>query len=116
MATFPLLKTGAVAQYPLSRSVNTKTTTVRFLDGSQPTYRLSGAGLRRWKVALDLLDESELGTLLEFAEQVGTDTFAFPDPATGDNVAKCVISGPAVSAALVNEGRGQSVMEIEEVR
>ncbi len=34
MATFPVLKTGAAAQYPLDRGVRFSTQAVRFMDGS----------------------------------------------------------------------------------
>ena len=48
MATFPYLKTGAAAQYPLDFGVRFATQAVRFLDGSQQSFRLYGSGLRRW--------------------------------------------------------------------
>jgi hypothetical protein len=117
MATFPtLLKTGSVAQYPLSRVTNLATQAVRFLDGSQQTYQLNGAGLRNWTVNLDLLDETELSAVIAFAEQTGTGTFSFTNPVTGETAAKCVISGAQLDAALVNELDGQTTLGIEEVR
>ena len=116
MTTFPELKTGAVAQYPLSRVSNVATQAVRFLDGSQQTYQLNGVGLRRWVLTLDLLDEAEVASVLAFAEEAGTDAFSFTDPETGETAAKCIISGGEVDAALVDELNGQIVLEIEEVR
>ncbi len=116
MATFPILKTGAVAQYPLSRVNSVSTQAVRFLDGSQQTYQLNGAGLRRWVLTLDLLDEAEVSAVIEFAEQIGTGTFAFSDPISGDTAEKCIISGGELDAALVDEMDGQIVLEIEEMR
>lgn len=115
MATFPTLKTGAVAQYPLSRTVSFATQAVRFLDGSRQSYRLS-AGLRRWTLNLDLLDETELAAVMAFTEQAGSATFSFADPVTGDTVASCVISGGQFEAVLVNELHGQTTLEIEEVK
>ena len=116
MATFPILKTGAVAQYPLSRSLSFTTQSVRFLDGSQQCYRMNAAGLRRWNLSLDLLDEGEIAAIMAFAEEVGTDTFAFTDPVTGDTVPKCVLSASQLEAALIDELHGQTVLEIEEVK
>ena len=69
MATFPVLKTGAVAQYPLERGVRFSTQAVRFMDGSRQRFRLYGPGLRRWTLKLDLLDEQELGAVISFVEQ-----------------------------------------------
>ena len=117
MATFPtLLKTGALAQYPLSRVTSLATQAVQFLDGSRQTYQLSGAGLRRWVLTLDLLDEAELSAVMAFAEQIGTGTFSFTNPITGETAAKCVLSGEQLETSLVNELHGQATLGIEEVK
>jgi hypothetical protein len=117
MATFPtLLKTGAVAQYPLSRTVSLSTQSVQFLDGSQQTYQLSGAGLRSWALKLDLLDEAELSAVIAFAESIGTGTFSFTNPVTGEIAAKCVIASEQLTTSLVNELDGQATLGIEEVK
>lgn len=116
MATFPTLKTGTVAQYPLNRSTSLTSQAVRFLDGSRQTYQIDGAGLRRWQLTLDLLDEAEVSAVIDFAEEIATGTFAFTDPLTGETAAKCIISGGELDAALVGELDGQIVVEIEEVR
>ena len=117
MATFPtLLKTGAVAQYPLTRAVNLSTQAVRFLDGSQQTYRVSGAGLRSWILRLDLLDEAEVSAVIGFAEEIGTGTFSFTDPVTGETAAKCVIAGERLETSLVDELHGKATLGIEEVK
>ncbi len=115
MATFPVLKTGAVAQYPLDRGVRFSTQAVRFMDGSRQRFRVYGAGLRRWTLKLDLLDEQELGAVIAFVEQQGSATFAFTDPVTGDNVATCVISGGQFDATMIREMSGQTTVVIEEI-
>jgi hypothetical protein len=115
MANFPVLKTGAVAQYPLDRGVRYSTQTVRFMDGSQQNFRLIGVGLRRWTLKLDLLDEQELGAVIAFVEQQGSATFAFTDPVTGDNVATCMISGQQFDATMTRELDGQTTVVIEEI-
>ena len=117
MATFPaLLKTGAIAQYPLGRAAYMATQSVRFLDGSKQTYQLNGNGLRRWVLNLDLLDETELSAVISFAEQTGTGTFSFTDPVTGETAAKCVISGEQLSTLLLDELHGAATLGIEEVK
>lgn len=115
MATFPTLKTGAVAQYPLGRGVRYSTQAVRFLDGSQQKFRSYGVGLRRWTVKLEKLDETELGAVISFVEQQQGAVFAFADPATGDTAANCVIHGDQFDAAMTREFDGQITILIEEV-
>jgi len=115
MATFPVLKTGAVAQYPLDRGVRFSTQAVRFMDGSQQRFRLYGAGLRRWTLKLDQLDEQELGAVIAFVEQQGSAAFAFTDPLTGANAATCMISGQQFDATMSREMNGQTTVVIEEI-
>ena len=115
MATFPLLKTGAVAQYPLDRGVRFSTQAVRFMDGSQQRFRLIGTGLRRWTLKLDQLDEQELAAVIAFVEQQGSAVFAFTDPVTGDNAATCLISGEQFEAIMNREMSGKTTFVIEEV-
>jgi hypothetical protein len=115
MAIFPVLKTGAVAQYPLDRGVRFSTQDVRFMDGSSQRFRLYGTGLRRWTLKLALLDEQELGAVIAFVEQQGSATFAFTDPVTGGNVATCIISGEQFDATMNREMSGQATVVIEEI-
>ena len=115
MATFPILKTGAVAQYPLDRVVRYSTQAIRFMDGSQQRFRLYGNGLRRWTIKLDQLDEQELSTVIAFVEQQGSAVFAFTDPVTGDNVTTCVISGEQFDATMSREMSGQTTVVVEEI-
>ena|ERR1035438_3581429 len=115
MATFPVLKTGAVAQYPLDRGVRFSTQAVRFMDGSRQRFRLYGTGLRQWTLKLALLDEQELGAVISFVEQQGSATFAFTDPVTGSNVATCIISGDQFDATMNREMSGQTTVIIEEI-
>ncbi len=117
MANFPaLLKTGAVAQYPLTRVTSAVTESVRFLDGSRQTYPLNGTGLRRWELNLELLDEAELSAVIAFAEEIGSGTFAFTNPVTGESAAKCVLAGAELGTMLLDELRGGTTLGIEEVK
>lgn len=113
--TFPVLKTAAVAQYPLGHGLRFSTLAVPFLDGSRQNFRLYGGGLRRWTVRLDLLDEQELGELIGFAEAQGGAPFAYVDPLTGTTAARCVISGDKFAAAMTGELDGQAQLVIEEI-
>lgn len=115
MASFPLLKTGAAAQYPLDYGLRYLTQSVRFLDGSQQKFPLYGTGMRRWTLKLDLLGEDELASVIAFVEQQGSAPFAFSDPATGAMVANCVISGEQLDVTLKDEMKGQTTIVIEEI-
>ncbi|HVV45658.1 MAG TPA: hypothetical protein VHC72_10640 [Bryobacteraceae bacterium] len=117
MATFPtFLKTGAVAQLPLARATKFVTQSVRFLDGSRQTYSITGAGLRRWELHLNRLDEAELAAVMAFAEEIGTGSFSFTDPVTGETAAKCVISGWLLATSLAGDLDGTATLGIEEVK
>jgi hypothetical protein len=116
MATFPTLKTGAAAQYPLGWTARYATQAVQFLDGSSQRYRISGGGLRRWQISLDLLDESELGAVIAFVDGQGSDVFAFVDPVTGATVDTCVLSGDPFKASMTDEMHGRASLVIEEIR
>ena len=115
MANFPVLKTGAVAQYPLERGLRFSTHAVRFMDGSRQRFRLFGGGLRRWSIRLDLLDEAELAALIGFVEQQGSSTFAFTDPVSDTTAAKCIISGEQFQALADHELRARATLVIEEI-
>jgi phage-related protein len=115
MSAFPTLRTGAVAQYPLDRAVRFQTQSVRFMDGSRQRFRLYGAGLRRWTIRLDLLDEEELAALAAFLEQQGTAVFPFTDPVTGDQVASCIVSNGSYGAGMNDEFNANATIGIEEV-
>src|SRR5580658_4679567 len=108
MATFPILKTGVVAQYPLDLGVHFSTQAVRFMDGSRQRFRLIGVGLRRWTVKLDLLDEEELGAVIAFVERQLSATFAFTDPLTGASAPTCIISGQEFDATMNLKMSGQT--------
>jgi len=115
MATFPVLNTGAVAQYPLACGVRYSTQSVRFLDGSRQQYRLIGTGLRRWTVVLDQIEEDELGAVIAFVEQQGSAAFTFTDPFTGASVPNCVLAGEQFDATVGPKLSGQATVVIEEI-
>jgi hypothetical protein len=115
MANFPTLKTGAVAQYPLSYGARFATQAVRFMDGSQQRFRILGNPLRQWSIKLDQLDDEELSAVIAFVEQQGSATFAFTDPVTGAEAATCAIAGEQFDAVMKGEMSGQTTIEIEEI-
>jgi hypothetical protein len=82
---FPTLRTGATAQYPMTRLLDGGAELVCFLDGSAQAYRSQATGRRRWTIDLSLLDDSELARLRGFFEQQkgAWGAFSFTDPATG---------------------------------
>jgi len=78
--TFPPLRTAALAQYPLDRRVERGAEQLEFLSLARQVYRERSR--RRWVIALELLDESEMVTLREFFDQQRGrwGTFTFTDP------------------------------------
>lgn len=94
MAEFPKLKTGAVAQYPLGREVESRTRVLEFLDGAEQRIRLSKPR-RRWRIALEMLDEGEAARIDAFvAQHLETlESFVFTDPFSGVRYESCVVEG-----------------------
>lgn len=118
MATFPTLKTGAVAQYPAERSVRFATVVHRFVDGSEQRFGLMSSALRRWVIRLDELDEAELFALEEFlVEQNGAaGVFEFTDPWDGTAYPECRLEGDDIELVFESIGRGHTELIVRENR
>ncbi|SRR5579883_27323 len=118
MADFPVLKTGAIAQYPADRGTLFSTQVYRFLDGSEQRFPAYGAALHRWLIRLDLLDEGELETLKQFIESVGgrSGSFSFTDPWDGTFYSNCSLEGDSLVAILRGPKRGASEVVVKENR
>jgi hypothetical protein len=115
MASFPTLKTGAVAQYPLQTGSRFASQAVQFINGSRQLYRIQGPALRRWSIQFDDLDEGELAAVIAFVEQQCLAPFSFTDPVTGLTAAKCIIGGQKMGAGMKREENGQATLIIEEI-
>jgi hypothetical protein len=118
MATFPQLKTGAVAQYPATKSAHFQNQTVRFLDGSEQRYRDSAGPLHQWVVQLSELDESEMAAFEQFFEdnQGRLGSFAFTDPWDGTQYPNCSLASDDLMLASTAEMRGKTSLTVIENR
>jgi len=118
MGEFPRLKTGAVTQYPASRSVEYATAVYRFVDGSEQRCRERGAAVRRWVIRLERLDEAELQSLQEFfgSVQGRTGSFSFVDPWDDVTYEDCSLEGDEMAVEVSGEMRGQTVVVVRENR
>ena len=94
MSNFPLLKTGAIAQYPVERSTRRRSIVLTYVDGGQQSYRDDAGGLREWVIRLKLLDEAEIAALEQFfVEQKGSfGSFSFIDPWDGAEYPNCSLA------------------------
>ena len=91
MATFPILSSGAITQYPSPLTTGQAAQVIRFLDGSDQRYLGQGKMLRSWEIRLNLLNEAEIQLIEAFftAQQGEYLPFIFPDPFTGTAVPNC---------------------------
>lgn len=91
MAQFPLLSTGAVAQYPTPLTSGQVVEVIRFIDGTDQRYQSQGKILRQWEIQLDLLNDEEIAQLEAFFTEANGayGLFTFPDPFSGDAVQNC---------------------------
>jgi hypothetical protein len=116
--SFPRLKTGALAQYPAAHELTRPVETVRFLDMGRQAYLDSGDSLRRWRLRLNLLDESELAAVIEFfvAMRGSLGRFEFEDPATGEVVPNCRFDDDELELYSSGEFNGQTALTLRESR
>lgn len=106
-AIFPRLNTGAVTQYPATKSTQYSSFVVRFLDGSDQRYRQYTPALMRWSVKLELLDESETRALEQFflSQEGQFGSFCFTDPWTQTVYSNCSFDQGTLAYQLDGEAR-----------
>jgi hypothetical protein len=117
MSTFPVLKTGAIIQFPASRALDFTTDVIQFIDGAEQRFRGYGKPYRRWMIRLDALDETELQNARTFVEENGTAAlFSFTDPWDGTVYPTCRVEGAGLLERLDGPARGATSLVIRECR
>lgn len=118
MATFPQLKTGAVAQYPAVRSVAFQNQILTFLDGTQQRYRDCSAPLHTWDIDLDALDDNEMAALERFLQdnQGSFASFTFTDPWDGTQYSNCSFASDDLAVISWGEMQGKISVKVIENR
>ena len=116
MVAFPVLKTGAILQYPATRIVAFATSVYRFLDGSEQRYRDFAAPVRRWVVRLNLLTEGEIAELDRFYASLhgGASSFEFTDPWDGTVYPNCYFENDNLALQAQEEGRARTSFTIRQ--
>jgi hypothetical protein len=91
MPLFPKLATGAIAQYPATRTVQHRTRVIQYIDGSEQRLTRGSAPVRRWIIKLDQLTEREADEVLAFFASVRgrAGRFDFEDPWSGEIISDC---------------------------
>lgn len=102
--TFPRLKTGAIAQYPLKTSIDFSTTVLRHVDGSEQRFPQFRTKIQRWEISLELLNEEELTQLRQFFQsvQVSGLPFSFVDEWDVEHT-ECVFDQPEFGTVAEGE-------------
>jgi Fe-S-cluster formation regulator IscX/YfhJ len=118
MASFPTLKTSAVAQYPASKTVTFENQVVRFVDGSEQRYRDCAGPLHQWVIRLNELDDTEMAALEHFLElnKGRSGTFSFTDPWDNQTYSNCGFADDAMDLTSVEEMRGCISITVRENR
>jgi hypothetical protein len=118
VADFPVLKSGAVAQYPSEKVQEHATVVYRFVDGAEQRFPRSTGRLRRWVIRLELLDEEELVRLAEFfAEQAGEfGNFSFFDPWDEVEYPDCSFENNDFELKLMGIGNSGTTVVVRENR
>ena len=114
MASFPTLKTGAVAQYPAQRILQFQNQALRFVDGSEQRYRDSAGGLRQWVIQLSALDEGEMAAIENFilAIQGRFSSFSFTDPWDGTQYPTCRLASDTAALTSIEAMKGGTTLTI----
>jgi phage-related protein len=118
MATsFPVLKTGAVIQYPADRTPQFSTQAYRFVDGSEQRFPGFPGVLQQWTIKLDLLDEGELEKLREFflSQEGRAGSFSFTDPWTGTVYSNCSFGSDTLSLVFQGPQNGGTQVVVKEI-
>jgi hypothetical protein len=107
MASFPLLGTGAVAQYPSQREIAFQTTVTRFVDGTEQRFRSAKGPARRWIVQLNQISAEELAGLEHFFEsaQGSLGSFSFVDPWDSTEYPDCSLEADQFNASATTSWR-----------
>jgi Conserved hypothetical protein 2217 (DUF2460) len=118
MATFPALKTGAVAQYPAVRASQFRNQILRFVDGNEQRYRDSAGPLHRWTIQLDYLDSTEMAAIEDFFlnNQGSFANFSFTDPWDNTVYPNCSIVGDNLAGLTRQEFQNTASVTILENR
>jgi hypothetical protein len=117
MSSFPVLKTGAVIQYPANRALEYATDVIQFIDGGEQRFRGFDQPYRSWAIRLDALDETELQKTRAFVLDNGTTgLFSFTDPWDGTVYPSCRIDGTGLRDLLSGPGLAATDLVIREVR
>jgi hypothetical protein len=114
MASFPLLKTNAVTQYPSSRFSEFATGVLRFVDGTEQRYRQMRQSVRRWVLRLSQVSEEELYAIEDFfaSRQGQAGSFAFTDPWDGVEYPDCSFEHDELELRLMASGRAATTIVI----
>lgn len=118
MATFPVLASGAIAQYPAERAEGFSTNSFVFVDGQEQRSAEVAAPLKRWFIRLEQLTEEEMFRLEEFFLDQGgaSGSFSFTDPWDGTAYSDCSFDSEEVELVFEAPGWGVMAMVIKENR
>jgi hypothetical protein len=116
MLTFPLLNSGAVAQYPLPLSYTSPVAIIRFIDGTDQRFVARGTTLRTWRIHNAFLNEDEIYQVELFFESTKGQysLFDFPDPYSGVLVPNCRLGENALSTDYVGVDLASSSLWVVE--
>ena len=118
MATFPLLDSGAVIQYPATRTSEASTEIIQFVDGSEQRFRNYSSPYHSWAIRLFALDEGEIQQLRNFIVETngGSGTFSFTDPWDSNVYPSCSLQGNDFLDSLSGPFGGGVTLTVRETR
>ena len=112
--TFPMLRTGAVAQYASSRQITVSTRVATFVDGSEQRFRSFPTPILRWTIRLDRLTADELDQLHAFfqSQNGSVGSFSFTDPWDGITHPDCSFELDTFASVMRDDTRELTTLVI----
>ncbi len=116
MPIFPLLSSGAVAQYSLPLITGQAVQMIFFLDGTDQRYLIQGRIFRQWQIQLTLLNDIEIAQLQTFFDEQQGDyaIFDFPDPISGQTIPNCRLLIPEMTCSYEGLGASSTTLYVTE--
>ena len=116
MSAFPILVTGAPAQYPLKVRYEWPSRVLRFVDGREQRFASGRGPQKRWRIQLEYLTDGEANRLCRFFmnRRGKHEAFSFFDPSSNEEMSECYFGADALVIRWTGFHGFSSEVEIEQ--
>jgi len=114
--TFPSLRTGKVAQYPMERKTRLLADVQQFLNAAEQAYVDTTTARKAWRLSFTKLSDNEVATLKAFFEsnQGRKGVFTFVDPWDAASYTTCSFAEDTFPQVQAEEGNNSLTLTVYE--